>query len=135
MAWANDSRKMWFVSQDSALPVIEMAVDGAVPDRQASANIVARQLPFAPSGRTVVFAAEIDGNSDIFRIDADGTNRQRLTDHAARDTAPRWSPDGSQIVFVSDRDGNSQLYVMDANGRNQRRLTSKPGVDGAPSWR
>ena len=35
-----------------------------------------------------------DGNSEIYVMDADGGNLQRLTNHPDGDFHPSWSPDG-----------------------------------------
>ncbi len=88
-----------------------------------------------PDGRAIVFAAETDeGRADIFRMDADGGGRRRLTSHPANDSAPAVSPDGTLIVWETDRDGDSEIYVMDVNGGNPTRLTHDPAHDSAPAW-
>ena len=71
---------------------------------------------------------------DIWIIDVDGSNNERITTHTADDTSPSFSPDGSRIVFQSRRDDNSEIYIMDADGSNLIRLTDDPGFDGSPSW-
>jgi Tol biopolymer transport system component len=86
----------------------------------------AAAAPFPPVGGRVVFHSDRDGEIDIYVMDADGSNVQRLTDAPGRDFEPAWSPDGSTIAFSTDRDDpdNAQLYLMDADGSNQRRLPS-----------
>ena len=82
-------------------------------------------LPPVPGfpGR-IAFHSDRDGALDIYSMNADGSDVQRLTDSTGRDFEPDWSPDGSTIVFSSDRDDptNAQLYLMDADGGNQRPL-------------
>src|SRR5690606_41016993 len=63
-------------------------------------------------------------NFEIWVMDADGSNKQRLTDHPAMDSNPVWSADGSAILFESWRDGNLEIYRMNADGSDVRRLTS-----------
>ena len=56
-------------------------------------------------------------------MNADGSNRRRLTDHPEQDYAPRWSIDG-KIIFTGNRGGKGDIYVMDDEGRNITRLTT-----------
>src|SRR4029077_13628440 len=70
------------------------------------------------------FSSLRDGNSDIYVMNADGSNVQRLTNYPTWNDAPRWSPDGTRIVFQSLRGGYvTDIYVMNADGTNQTRLT------------
>ncbi len=71
---------------------------------------------------------------EIYVMDADGGNPQRLTNHPGTDAYSSWSPDGERIVFMSERDGNKEVYVMDADGGNQRNLTNNLHDDCCPSW-
>lgn len=81
----------------------------------------------------IAFVSDRDGNSEIYVMNADGSNQTRLTHNQAYDTNPTWSPDGRRIAFVSNRDGNEEIYVMDADGRNQIRLTYTTGSN-SPAW-
>ena len=85
-------------------------------------------------GNALSFSSYRDENAEIYVMDADGNNPQRLTDSPADDWFPSWSPDGERIVFSSERDGNFEIYLMDADGENPRRLTNHPDRDFWPSW-
>jgi hypothetical protein len=71
----------------------------------------------------IVFTSNRDGNSEIYAMNADGTDQVRLTWNDTDDYSPTWSFDGTKIAFASQRDGNNEIYVMDADGSDQRRLT------------
>ena len=85
-------------------------------------------------GGQIVFQSEVDGNTDIYVMDGDGTNVRRLTDHPTRDHSPRWSPGGSRIAFVSGRDDSRQVYTMDPDGGAVGRVTETRTGAQAPAW-
>ena len=82
----------------------------------------------------IVFTSMRDGNPEIYVMDADGGNQERLTNHPASDSQPDWSTDGRKIAFVSGRDGVRQIYVMDADGRNPIQLTHGLRNKRYPDW-
>jgi len=100
-------------------------------------HIVCAPLPRI-TGR-LAFVTERDGNSEIYAVNADGTDPVRLTTNTAADEGPAWSPDGKRIAFVSNRDsggeplGGSNIYTMDADGSNVVRLTFG-SFNSGPSW-
>ena len=76
-----------------------------------------------------------DGPHEIYVMDADGGNPQRLTNHPDRDFLPSWYPDGKRIAFASNRVRSFDIFVMDANGQNLQNLTNVMfGNDTAPTW-
>jgi Tol biopolymer transport system component len=91
---------------------------------------------FSPpaNGWEVAFVSVREGNPEIYKMFADGSNVQRLTDNPALDGGPKWSPDGNRIVFYSERDGNREIYVMNADGSSVQRLTDNPASDAYPDW-
>jgi hypothetical protein len=81
---------------------------------------------FSPDGRQIAYMGRIQNRWEIFRMNADGSGRTRLTQSdpdlnpAPDNVAPAWSPDGKHIVFLSNRDGRWRMYVMNADGSGQR---------------
>jgi len=73
-------------------------------------------------GARIVFHSDRTGNSEIYRIAADGSNEIQLTNNHADDSFPSWSPDGESILFQSNRNDADAIYVMNADGTNQRRI-------------
>ena len=102
-----------------------------------------RYPSWSPDGKRIVFSSEKPGHfigdfgitDEIYVMDADGGNQQRLTENRVYDGSPSWSPDGKRIAFSSDRNfENFEIYVMDADGGNPQNLTNNPDDDGSPAW-
>jgi WD40-like Beta Propeller Repeat len=85
------------------------------------------------------FPHEFDCPTDIFLMDADGSNMVRLTDDAAGEFMPVWSPDGARIAFVREADTaadpSEAIYTMAPDGTDVRQASSADGGrDFWPSW-
>jgi TolB protein len=88
---------------------------------------------WSPDGSRIVFSNTVDGNADLYVMDADGTHIQRLTDQSAEDRYPTWSPDGRFIAFsTGSRDQGWAIAIMRADGSGRTLLPSKRW--GYPSW-
>ena len=80
-----------------------------------------RHPSLSPSGEKITFDSDREGNSDIFVMNADGSNLTQLTRDPSNDALALWSPDGSSITFSSTRgDRSPTVYRMDADGSNVR---------------
>jgi tricorn protease len=71
---------------------------------------------------------------DIWVVNEDGSNPQRITINTAREVNPRFSPDGRWIAFSSNRYGNYDVFIVPAAGGTPKRLTYHTGNDEAVSW-
>ena len=78
----------------------------------------------------IVFDSTRDGNSEIYVMNADGTNQTRLTNNSVSDNKPIFSPDGSKILYLSKSDNTAgELYLMNADGSNSFRLTENEATE------
>src|SRR5439155_22653313 len=67
---------------------------------------------WSPDGTKLVFTGYEGGWTDLFTINADGSNLQRLTNDRYADFHPTWSPDGQTIAFATDRDPPTDLAQL-----------------------
>lgn len=87
-----------------------------------------------PGGERILFNGfdERGENPGLYLINADGSNRQRLTDNG-NDLRPVWSPDGGAVVFMSTRDGDMDVYRLSLRDGSLVQLTNDPAQDGLPA--
>jgi Tol biopolymer transport system component len=147
--WTPDGRVSW----NSAVGVggggFHLWVANADGSDQHSLGDVVIEYPaWSPDGSKVAFMAQEPNASgsnpdyNIWVMNADETDPQRLTDTPGEDGWPAWSPDGTQIVFASARDdtGGSlgpllHLYLMNVDGSDQHLLIDAFGqyADWSPA--
>jgi TolB protein len=104
------------------------AAPGAAADKQST------------TGSQLLLSINLDdGNgayqSEIFKMDEDGTNLVRLTyDLATSEGQASWAPDGKRIVFTRYYSDHSAIFVMNADGTGVTQLTftQSPWADQQP---
>jgi len=92
---------------------------------------------WSPSGDQIVFMSNRATGGytyDIYTMNSDGSNLQRLTTDPGHDAWASWSPDGLLIAFCTSRHGESEIYTMNANGSNPQRVTNNTYNDFWPRW-
>lgn len=142
-AFASDGKTLVFVSDRDG--TADIYVIPFSPDKtltmQNAVNLTRHgggefRPSFSPDAKKIAFStdwdvpptgkpAERSREGEIYLMDADGKNVQRLTRASGWDGSPKWSPDGQTIYFYSKRDGNFRIWAMDADGNNQRAVSPK----------
>jgi len=90
----------------------------------------------SPDGKRIVYVRQFADvmndkrESNLWVINADGTEDRGLTTGNFSDSSPRWSPDGTRIAYISDRDGKPQIYVRWMDNGQTAELTN---LESAPS--
>ncbi len=87
-----------------------------------------------PDGRHIIFAGMLEGHFDLFRINLDNDQIDRLTKGEGNNEDPSVSPDGNYLVFSSNRANGKNIWVMSTDGRFAKRLTFGAGQCVAPAW-
>jgi TolB protein len=86
------------------------------------------EADWSPSGRRIVFTVEqANGRGDLYVMNADGSNRRRLTNTRADESRPAWSPGGGKIAFQRGR----SVWLMDRDGSNAHRIAWNAWT---PAW-
>ena len=81
------------------------------------------QLEFAsdpqisPDGKHIVYERnsmdimEDRRRTELWTVDADGSNHRKLTSRSVGESSPRWSPDGSMLAYLSKEEGKTQIFL------------------------
>ena len=81
------------------------------------------------------FTSHRDNNNEIYSMNADGSDVQRLTNNALDDDGAVWSPDGTKIAFGRQAQGSKYgVWVMNADGNDAHQLSPADADDATPSW-
>lgn len=70
-----------------------------------------------------------DGNGEIYTVDSDGENLERVTNYGTITLSPAWSADGRRIAFTSYKSGEPLLYELDLTTGRELRLVSDVGAN------
>ncbi|HET6668814.1 MAG TPA: protein kinase [Pyrinomonadaceae bacterium] len=79
------------------------------------------------TGGQVVYSSSVGGNTDLWVMNADGSNQRQLTANSRNNTQPVITRDGRYLIFSSDRSGTANIWREDIDGTNPRQLTSGSG--------
>lgn len=77
----------------------------------------------SPDGRRIAYTAiRVGANSDVWLMNADGTNLTQLTTDPAGDSKPLWLPGGDRIVFESYRGERHALWITTPSGGVEKKF-------------
>jgi len=134
--WSPDRKFLVFTSYQSRTRQNIEIVDLSTGKRSPLVSLAGLNITpsLSPDGTMLAFSTSQDGNSELYTMDMQTKEMQRLTVHSAGDLSPSWAPTGKELAFTSDRGGGPQLYLMSADGSNVRRLTFDGDYNAAPAW-
>jgi len=142
-SWSPDGSRLVFSAGargDGRAPSRIFVVEATGGSPTLLAGVTGSDPAWSPDGTKMAFAGHAPGTeeSDIFSMNADGTQPVRLTTDPHAEFWPVWSPDGTQILFQRQEPGSGHgpscsLVLMDASGREERVLLEGADLDGCPS--
>jgi Tol biopolymer transport system component len=116
----------------TAIPTITPTQIGALPPPQGPIPSPVPQFDDSPPTGLIVYTCFVDKIDQICSMNADGSNRKRLTDLQGTAFYASISPGGDTIYFSSRDTGNYEIYSMNVRGRGLTRLTGGIGALYAP---
>ncbi len=89
---------------------------------------------FSPNDQQILYISFNTGSPEVYLMNLDTNQRERLGAFPGMTFAPQFSPSGNEVVFSLAQDGNTDLYAMSLGSRRKRRLTRSPGIETSPSY-
>jgi dipeptidyl aminopeptidase/acylaminoacyl peptidase len=87
----------------------------------------------SPDGTKILYSVsyysipENKGNSELFVMNTDGSDKKQITHTATREAAAKWMQDGKRIAFLSSETGSMQLWIMNADGTDRKQISNREG--------
>ncbi len=87
----------------------------------------------SPDGKKILFGISYESveenksNLDLYAMDIDGGNQQRITKTADSENGAVWIENGKKIAFMNPVDGKTQLWVMNADGSGRKAVSNVEG--------
>jgi TolB protein len=82
----------------------------------------------------IAFVLQGRGSKEIYVVDFDGENLQRITADGSIALSPAWSPDGRRIAYTSYRSGIPALYERDLSNGRDRVISDRVGLNITPAY-
>ena len=90
-------------------------------------------IQISPDGSKILYSVsyysiqENKGNSELFTMNVNGTDKKQITKTATRETAAKWINKGERIAFLSSESGSMQLWTMRPDGSDRKQITFREG--------
>jgi uncharacterized protein YjdB len=121
-------------NRDGAFGIYQMRVSGTagfIPVLVDNASNI--QAALSPDRTKVVFSSNRTTNYDLYLVDPDGHNLQRLTASPGNEGEPAWTPDGKRIVYTATTGAATQIASIAVDGTDNRQLTMGPSRNQSPA--
>ena len=124
-----DGASLAFVSDRSGSPEVwTTQADGTSPRKLTSfGGPYTNSTSWSPDGGKILFATPVEGNFEIFAVDAETGIVDQLTDHPATDRNPTWSKDGKSVYFASNRTGRWEVWRLSLDRGALEQVTPNGG--------
>ena len=122
MRWtpASNQYQIWLIERDGGNPRRLFSGTGWDPT-------------WSPDGKQVLFASDMGGAVQLYRVDLDGNNVERISDLPAIRGRSDWSPQGL-ITTYSGESWKREIYVMQADGSQTQQVSPAGGNSQGPSF-
>ena len=82
----------------------------------------------------IAYVTKLSGNKEIFVMDYDGRNPQRVTNNGSINLNPDFAPSGKEIIYTSYKKGNPDLYRRELFTGFEARVSARSGLNAMGAW-
>jgi TolB protein len=130
-----DRQKIVFTRNKPATNQFQIMVMDANGDNVGNIpQIEGWDTTWSADGKRILFAANINGLTQLFTINLDGRQLAQISNLPAIRGRSDWSPDGQYIATYSGEAWHREVYIMNADGSNVRQLTPSGGNSQGPAF-
>ena len=131
--WSPNGSTILFqrLSQQCCYTLLYLMDRDGTKQRLLSSAVQLVEPAWSPKSNKIAFEVNpganpggVFGSQQIFLIDANGGNKQNMTNNSDSNSSPTWSPDGTKIAFSRSESSREAIDLVNADGSGQRRLTS-----------
>jgi hypothetical protein len=131
-SWSADGSAIAF-SRDG--DIYKMSPTGTNLRQLTSAPIMEFEPDWHPTGGQIVYRTGINGNDEIWKMNATGTGHVQLVANGSTvEERPVWSPQGDKIAFIRGMFKDADVYTMNSDGTGVTRITNNTLMDASPAW-
>jgi len=140
VSFTPDSKQVVFSSTAAggAAQLYIANADGTGFRRLTNSGVIEVEAKINPkTGLDLVDVSGRSGLPQVYKMNMEGTDVQRLSAGTGEATNPSWSPDGTHIAFAWTKGfepGNYNIFVMDVITRDTLQLTANEGRNENPCW-
>jgi Tol biopolymer transport system component len=129
--WSFDGRYIYYeVENEGDWEIYRMNSDGSSTKRLTFNPDEYDWHPFAhPYRHKVIYESGVGGHEDIYIMDYDGDNVEKISESDARKRVPCMSVDGEYIVFMGYEGETRFVYIMDGDGEGISKISERPNSE------
>ena len=120
---ANRTKRLAIMDQDGWN--IQYITDGAT---------LALTPRFSPNQQLLTYLNYEEGNPQVYLLDLNSGQQQRIGSFGQMTFSPRFSPDGSTVAFSVENAGTTNIYALQIGTSQPFQLTSGAAIDTSPSY-
>ena len=135
--WSPDGSRIAYAVGDEPTHLYVTRSDGSAASRTLGGGGASQAYPaWSPDGTHIAYVRRNTGDAvtELWIMDANGSNPRRLTNLGAAVTSPAWSPDGREIAFSANPAGHYEIYALTLRSKHVVRWTTGEADDVQPAW-